>query len=52
MLPRVTVQLHPGPRLYIGGHRVHHGLVGLVLCLSDIRDARRWVSDLLRYSNR
>lgn len=36
---------HPGPRLYVKGRRIHHGLtgavtavIGAVLCLHDRRD--------------
>lgn len=47
-MTRVT--LNP-PRCYIRGHRVHHGLVGLIigvaLVVEDRRDWRRWIPDLL-----
>jgi len=35
-------------RLYIADRRVHHFWVGLLIALSDYRDWRVWVPDLLR----
>jgi hypothetical protein len=43
----VRVTYRP-PRLWILGRRVHHGTLGLLLCLHDVRDARHWLSDLAR----
>lgn len=42
----VKVGLSP-PRVYIFGHRVHHGLFGIVLVLSDLHDWRKWVHDFV-----
>ena len=36
------------PRMYVRGHRVHHGPIALVWLLTDVRDARRWFPDLFR----
>lgn len=44
-----------GPRLYVRGHRLHHGLTGMimtvfgfVLMVHDWHDARVWLSDAIR----
>ena len=44
----IRVSLHP-PRVTVFGHRVHHGLIGLVLLLHDRHDARVWLRDLIKH---
>lgn len=44
----LRVRLLPTPRCYLLGRRVHHGLVGLLLVLHDVRDFRVWVRDFFR----
>lgn len=44
----IRVRLLPSPRVWILGRRVHHGLLGLVLLLSDVHDWRVWLRDLAR----
>jgi hypothetical protein len=43
----LRITIHP-PRLWILNHRIHHGLLGLLLLIHDHRDWRHWLSDLAR----
>ena len=43
----VRVSVRP-PRLWVLGRRVHHGALGVLIALHDVRDIRRWASDLWR----
>lgn len=52
----IPVEISSTRRVYVVGHRVHHGLAGIALvCLGlwmladDLPDAKRWVPDLLRH---
>lgn len=45
----VRIEMVPSPRVYVFGRRLHHGLVGLALLLSDVHDWRVWVRDLLKH---
>ena len=44
-----------GRRIYLVGHRVHHGAtgcsliaLGMILAYHDRRDWRRWIADLVK----
>lgn len=37
----------PGYEVRVVGCRVHHGLIGLVLVVHDIKDWRKWLIDLI-----
>lgn len=50
MRPPVQIAVHPA-RCTLFGRRVHHGLVGLILLLSDVHDWRVWLRDLLAHPN-
>jgi hypothetical protein len=40
--PAVAIERHPrGPRLYVRGLRVHHGLSGALVCLAALAGGRR-----------
>jgi len=43
----IRIKLWP-PRVWIRGHRIHHGLIGLLLCLHDIHDWRVWITDFIQ----
>lgn len=44
----LEVTLRPA-RVYVFGHRIHHGLVGLILLLHDRNDWKVWVKDLVMH---
>jgi hypothetical protein len=50
------VEISSTRRVYFCGHRVHHGLAGIImlgvgiwLLADDIHDAKHWVPDLIRH---